>query len=396
MDIAKTAEKCETNGGLGAGSTAYVWRLAGKLLLHDPIKFSVACAGVSVSVLLMLAQIGLYLGFMRNASALIDNSQADIWLTGIGNESFDSAAPMSERALDRIAALPGVERVEGVILAFGQFRLPSGGAQTVQVVGLQRNARLLVPWNVVAGDSRRIAQAGGITIDREELTKLQTFDVGERREVSGVRASVVGMTSGIRSFTTAPFIFTNIHDARAYTHLRPDQITYALVQASPGVSHAALLERLNQLPHLAAFDTGFFSARAQKYWSKRTGVGVGFFMNAAMGVLVGLVVVGQILYNATLEHYREYGTLKAMGATNGLIVRLILSQAFFSAVAGLACGGSLAVLVRLLLKHANLNVVLSPALIAGTTLLTFVMCSVAALLAISKVLRLDPSTVLAS
>ena len=144
---------------------------------------------------------------------------------------------------------------------------------------------------------------------------------------------------------------------------------------------------------MTAYDAPEFSARARRYWSERTGVGVGFFLTAMMGVIVGLVVVGQILYNGTLEHIREYGTMKAMGAENAAIVRVILYQALISAALGLILGGVMALLARTGLRAANLNVVLSPGLLLGTALLTAVMCSLAALLSILKVLRLDPADV---
>ena len=74
-----------------------VWTLARKILLHDRIKFTVASAGVSISVLLVLVQIGLYFGFMQNASNLIDHASADVWVTGEASENFDFSAPMEER-----------------------------------------------------------------------------------------------------------------------------------------------------------------------------------------------------------------------------------------------------------------------------------------------------------
>src|SRR5688500_17252250 len=87
-----------------------VWTLARKILLHDRIKFTVAGAGVSISVLLVMVQIGLYLGFMQNASNLIDHASADIWVTGEANENFDFTAPIDDRVLYRVAQTPGVER----------------------------------------------------------------------------------------------------------------------------------------------------------------------------------------------------------------------------------------------------------------------------------------------
>ena len=75
-----------------------MWTLARKLLFHDRLRFAVAIAGVSVSVMLVLVQVGLYFGFMDTASSLIDASHADLWVGKKGNESFEFATPFDERA----------------------------------------------------------------------------------------------------------------------------------------------------------------------------------------------------------------------------------------------------------------------------------------------------------
>src|SRR4029453_9171484 len=133
-----------------------MWTLARKILLHDRVKFVVAGAGVSVSVFLVLVQIGLYFGFMENASSIIDHARPDLGGASGGTENFDVAAPIDERTFYRVAETPGVARAERMILAFGQFRLADGGTQGVQVVGIESDARLMAPWNVRAGDVSRI------------------------------------------------------------------------------------------------------------------------------------------------------------------------------------------------------------------------------------------------
>src|SRR5262249_58857843 len=156
---------------------------------------------------------------------------------------------------------------------------------------------------------------------------------------------------------------------------------------------ADLRARLAASPNVDAFPSAEMSDRTRAYWSKRTGVGTGFFMTAIMGVIVGLVVVGQILYNGTLEHIKEYGTLKAMGAANGAIVRVILYQALISALVGFIAGGLMALGARAGMAAANLKVALSPGLLRATALPTAAMCTFAAVLSILKVLRLDPAVV---
>ena len=374
-----------------------MWNLARKLLLHDRLRFVVAIAGVSVSVMLVLVQVGLYFGFMNTASSVIDASRADIWVGKQSNDSFEFATPFDERTYYKVASVPGVERAERVLINFAQFKLPSGGDLGAQIVGVENapgHAPMLAPWNVIEGDARRITEPGAIVIDKSEYPKLQIDRIGHVTEVSGVRAEVVAMTSGIRSFTTSPIVFTDLRTARSYLRqLGTDAVTYVLVKVAPGVKVADVQARINALPHLAAYTRSEMSKRTRSYWSSRTGVGAGFFTTAVLGIIVGFVVVGQILYSGTLQYIREYGTLKAMGARNSAVVQVILSQAMISAGLGFVVGGGLAVAMKAAMASANLTVALSTELYLATAIITAIMCAFAALLSIVKVLRLDPASV---
>jgi putative ABC transport system permease protein len=370
-----------------------MWHLARKLLFHDRVKFLIAGAGVSVSVFLVLVQLGLYFGFMENASNLIDHAHADIWVAGVGNENFDLAGRTDERAFYRVLQTQGVAHAERMVLAWGQMKMPSGGSQGVEIVGIERGSQLFRPWNIIDGDDSRISEIDGVIVDHSEFPKLHMNGVGDRREVSGLSARVVALTDGIRSFTTSPFLFTNIQTARAYTGYGPDSLTYILVRAVPGVDMVELKARLNRLPALEAFTAREFSGRARTYWSERTGVGVGFFMTATMGLIVGMVIVGQILYNATLDHSREYGTMKAMGAENVTVMRVVLYQALISAAVGVTAGLPMAFGMSRALRLANLNVLLYPWVVVVTVLGTAVMCAIAALIPMLKIIRLDPALV---
>jgi len=375
-----------------------MWNLARKLLLHDRLRFAVAIAGVSVSVMLVLVQVGLYFGFMETASSIIDASKADIWVGKQGNDAFEFATPFDERAYYKISSVPGVERTERVLINFAQFKLPDGGDLGVQVVGVDMPppgvTPMLSPWNVVDGDPQRLNQAGAIAIDRTEYPKLKIDRVGQTTEITGVRAEVVAMTTDIRSFTTSPIVFTDLRTARSYLPgLGSEAVTYVLVKVAPGEDVDTVVDRINALPHLAAYTHAQMSSRTRHYWSSRTGVGAGFFTTAVLGIIVGFVVVGQILYSGTLQYIREYGTLKAMGAKNSQVIKVILAQAMISAALGFIVGGVMAIGMKKAMAGANLTVALSPELYTATLIITIVMCSFAALLSIVKVLRLDPASV---
>ena len=374
-----------------------MWTLSRKLLLHDRLRFAVAIAGVSVSVMLVLVQVGLYFGFMDTASSVIDASTADLWVGKAGNDSFEFAAPFDERAFYKVASVPGVARAERVLMNFAQLKLETGGDLGVQIVGIEHvpgQTPMLAPWNVIAGDVARLREPNAIVVDKSEYAKIKIDRVGYQTEIAGVRAQVTAMTQGIRSFTTSPIVFTDLRTARSYMPgLGTDAVTYVLVKVTPGASIDAVKASINALPHVAAYTTHEMSKRTRTYWSSRTGVGAGFFTTAVLGVIVGFVVVGQILYSGTLQYLREYGTLKAMGAKNSAVVRVILLQAMISAALGFVLGGGLAVVMRAAMAKANLSVALFPGLYAATLAITIAMCSVASLLSIVKVLRLDPASV---
>lgn len=370
-----------------------MWHLARKLLLHDRVKFLTAGAGVSVSVFLVLVQIGLYFGFMENASNLIDHARADLWVLGDGNENFDLSGRIDERSFYRVRETPGVDHAERMLLAWGFMRMANGGVQGVEVVGVERGASLFQPWNIVAGDVGGMNTIDGAVVDRSEFPKLHLHGVGDRREIAGHSVRIVALTEGIRSFTTSPFVFTNLQTARAYTNSRSDELNYVLVRAAPGSDVAEIKARLNRLPALQAFTAHEFSQRARAYWSSRTGVGAGFFMTAAMGVIVGMVIVGQILYNSTLSHAREYGTLKAMGAENVTVMRVVLYQALISAVVGVTVGIPMAFGMSACLRLANLNVVIYPWVVVAAIFGTGAMCALAALIPMMRIIRMDPAMV---
>jgi putative ABC transport system permease protein len=230
-------------------------------------------------------------------------------------------------------------------------------------------------------------------MDQSELGKVLLKGLGDKAEVGGLRARVVALTDGIRSFSSSPYVFTNLETARGYGRMGSEEVHYVLVRAAPGTDVSELKARLSKIPHVAVYTKAEYSASAQRFWATRTGIAAGFFLTAGLAVVIGLVIVGQILYNGTLEHIREYGTLKAMGASNVAIGRVIVYQALISAVIGIAVGSAIATGAKGGLKAANLILVLPPGLYIGCSMLILTMCCAAALAAIAKVFRLDPASV---
>jgi putative ABC transport system permease protein len=371
-----------------------MWPIAFRLLVHDRLKFAVAAAGVSVSVLLILTQLGVYLGFLSTASMLFDHSSADLWLVTEGTREFDNSQTLDERAFYRALGRQGVAHAERVAYMFSEVRLKSGARQSVQLVGIDTGASLLRPWSVIEGSDDLRSTPGAAVVDRSELGKLELDGIGDESEIGGLRIRIVGLTEGIRTFTTSPLIFTDLRRARQHLGWSPSHYTFVVLKVAPGNAVDDVYRRLRTVPGISVYKPESIVASSQAYWAELTGVGISFFSMAVMAIVVGFVIVGQILYNGTMQNLREYATLKAMGARNRTIVGLVFAQAALTAVTGLVLGGVLSYAARGAMQAVNLVVIFSPALLFGTVVLTFGMCLLAALVPTFKLLRLDPASVL--
>ena len=81
-----------------------------------------------------------------------------------------------------------------------------------------------------------------------------------------------------------------------------------------------------------------WAERSRRYWVESTGLGLNMVMTVFLGCLVGIVVVAQTLYTSTMEHIKEFGTVKAIGGSNRDIYMILAKQSTIAAVAGFALG----------------------------------------------------------
>jgi putative ABC transport system permease protein len=120
---------------------------------------------------------------------------------------------------------------------------------------------------------------------------------------------------------------------------------------------------------------------------------VAVLLAALLGLVVGFVVVAQTIYATTVDHLKEFGTLKAMGAPNSYVYKVIISQAAMSAVIGYVLGMVVSAFVVRASQSGGAAILMPWPMAIGMFFLTLAMCVGAAMVSISKVTRLDPAMV---
>jgi putative ABC transport system permease protein len=109
-----------------------------------------------------------------------------------------------------------------------------------------------------------------------------------------------------------------------------------------------------------------------------------------LGVIVGMVIIAQTLYASAKDHVKEFATLRAIGASNAYILRVIISQAIFGAIVGFSLAGGIGVMIAVWTASKALPIVMPPQLALALLVLTVLMCVASATAAIAHVLRIDP------
>lgn len=220
--------------------------------------------------------------------------------------------------------------------------------------------------------------------------------IGQTVEINGQRARVVGFTQGIRTFTQSPYIFTTHANAQRFTLLNPRQTTYVLVEAQdPGAKQALAQSLARRMKDMSVWTDTSFAKQTQFYWLITTGAGSALTLAALLGLVVGIVIVGQTLYASTVDRLPEYATLRAMGAPHRYLYVVIMKQALISAAFGFICGFLAVLLMVWLSADGNIAIAMPAWLGACLALLTLLMCLSGAVFSIRRVVRIDPTSVFA-
>lgn len=371
-----------------------VMTLAARNLFHDRLRFAATLVGIVFSVVLVMVQMGLFLGFGRMVTTMIDHAHADLWVLPKGAKCFEDPSMLDVKLRDKITSVDGVASVVPLVIGFSDWRLNSGEMTPVFVVGADLKDGALQPWNVVEGDVEALSQPGTVAVDRSYFDRLGIEKLGATAEIRGHRVKVVALTDGIRSFTTTPYVFVDLKSARRYTGAFPARASNLIVRLKPDADRAGTAEMIrNQVGDAEVLTPDEFRSRSRSFWLFGTGAGAALFAGALLGLIVGTVIVAQTLYSSTKDHLPEFATLRAMGSSNRYIYNVIIYQALLNAVIGFVFAAAIGYGVVEMTARSALPIVITPWLVAALLVLTIVMCVASGIGAIIRVVRIDPATV---
>lgn len=370
-----------------------MFSVALKFILYDKTRSLMTLAGVVFSVSLIFAQMGIYFGLMETSSIIIDNTEGDIWITSRNSKNFDFAQAFPDYIHKHTLSTEGVEWAEKLIVTWGVIKQKQGGTEQVEIVGYNPESGIGAPWKMKEGHAKSVKNGNFMIVDDSSQDRLGQIKVGDYRDVLRRRLEVVGISEGIKSFTTAPYVFTSYTTAQKIADfVGDDETVFVIAKIAPGFSVQEVKKNLqNRLKGVDIYSKNEFSRKTRLYWTIETGVGFSFLLTIVISFLVGILIVGQTIYNSTMEHIKEFGTLKALGAENTEIYKIIFSQSMITALLGYMIS------LVIILCSASLFASMGTVMVVQTwtnlliLVLTLIMCISSAAVSIRRIKQIDPA-----
>ena len=377
--------------------------LAWLLLSRQPLRLLVALAGICFAGILMFMQLGFRDGLFDASVTVHRLFDADLVLMSPRSMSSISMSGFPRRRLVQSMAHPDVQSITPVNWNFLLWRNPQTlTTRQILALGFEPGDSLFTDPELAA-KAKALTSRGRVLFDQRSRNEFgpiaKWFDEGRtvETELAGKRVRVAGLVSLGPSFGADGNLLTS---RETFLELLPSNppgsIEIGLLRLRPGADPDAVVRSLTaSLPNdVKVFTKQAFIEFEKNYWRSSTSIGFIFSLGAAMGFVVGCVIVYQILYTDVSDHLPEYATLMAMGYRLKTLLGVVAREGIFLAVMGYvpayAAGQALYALVR---SSTKLPVAMDLPRAVLVFSLILAMCMGSAVLAMRRLVDADPAEI---
>jgi putative ABC transport system permease protein len=359
--------------------------LARRYLFGERRRAVLATAGVAVALLLVLILDGIFAGAMRQVTAYIRTSPADVIVSQRGVRTMHmTTSALPDTTVDEARAVEGVAWAEPIGFVSGVIGSQSGGRQLSYVIGYTPG-KPGGPHRLTAG---RAPADGEAVLDRVAADQLG-LHVGDQVRVLGVWHRVSGLAEGGTSIVNTTTYVT----ATDLDRIHGPTTSYLLVGARPGISSTALRDALTAALPDTTVQTRNEFARQEAAVVSDMSADVMRIM-AVIGFTIALAVVSLTLFTATLARLRDYGIVKALGAGSGRLAGIVIAQAAWTVVLAVAASVALALVVARLVETASptIAIAIQPSGVFRVAVGAAAIAAVSALAPLRRVVAVDPAS----
>ena len=375
--------------------------LAWRNLVANKPRLLRSSGGIGFAVLLMLMQLGFERAFFNASLDVIRLLDGDIFLQSASKYRFATRDPFPVAELDAARSVPGVAGAWPLYADWFDVFWKNPADDKIFLVRTLAfdpdHPVLHLPE--VDGNPVQLREPDTVLIDRRARRSLGMDRAVSQSELNGVKVRVVG------SFALGPNFESDgtvVAGEQTFARLLPGPsggppgVELGVIRLRPGTDPVAVQQAIRaKLPATIAVMTKDQLLQLERnFQADVSSAGPIFAMGTLVGFVVGMLIAYQIIFTDVSEQLPQYATMKAIGYRTRYLVRVVFEQAAFSGLAGWVPAWLLSLLLyRVVGEVALLPLRMTWDLTLISLVLTLGMCLIAAIIAVRRVITLDPAEV---
>jgi len=351
-----------------------------------------AVVALAFSGLLVLAQVGMFVGIGKGFTAQIDRARADVMVLGPGAKAlFGGPSGLPRRMIPLVYSHPEVTQVAPLDGSGGRFqnilspeqqakeeaRAKKAGKNKGKGGGSSRKSEFVnvtvidaipgyvtVPTDYTQSMIEALRRPYAVAVDETALKRLGVKK-GDRALYNGKTITIAVVTHGYPNIIQPTLVMSRdtlrmLGEADTGQRVGP-----LMVEIRDPARAEIVAAQLNKKA-----DGKFRAWTRQELADANSGamlddqiIGIMLGFSAFLGLLIGVAITWQTLRGAIMANIKEFASLRALGVSMGDLRNIVMELSFWVGIVGVLAAGLLTWLVTLLASAGGVPMYFPPTLV---------------------------------
>ena len=355
--------------------------------------------GIIISVYLIGLELGIFFYLTTLIGGVVNNAKPELSQIFVVSKNTNNAnvlASFDKRWVNQLRSIDGIDETHGMVVTNVSVRFDEGKNSPAILIGSDYPELAAGPSDakLVAGSTTQLLSDKTVSTDfYDNKTFGYDVELGTRFEIGGKSVKVGAMTKNAKGFSS-PILYTTDVTARSLSRFPADDVSAVIVTVKDAAKVDNVVARINAIaPYLRAWKAEDLKNTTIVNVMTANNMGMSFGTLVIFAIVSGFFIIGLTMYSASYDRIKDYGTLKAIGASSKYITRLVMAQSFLYAVTGYAISLMLLFGTKMGMAKAGLIINLSPLFLSFLFFATLIIAVASSMFSIQKLKKVEPSSV---
>lgn len=323
-----------------------------KDLLYNKGKLVLIIVGLSISITLVQYSLGMFNGVLRSTTQAIDRFDYDTWVRMEDSDTFLSGGYINDTTYEKIKAMPDVDQVDRLIFSSEELQTDDN-VINVRILGYELDSDEIEPWDIIEGDVDDLEGSDTVILDNSILEEFPDLEVGDDVQIGATKMEIVGFCKNAKIMLD-PYAWASLESAKKIRPWLGNWSTTLGVKFDSGYDRDDFEDDIDDMIDLGLIDEVEVFSKEELIYNTHDmitnegGLGGAIYIMVGLGFFVAIIIIAVVTYQSVQEKIPMFGTLKAIGASKGLINKMMIGQVLIYITVSFILGTLLTVMLGIM------------------------------------------------